>query len=177
MLHAAAGILRRGDEIVLVREAGPGEEPSWALPGGMIEEGELVTEGLAREVLEETGLIIERVDRLAFVTQVDVRQRDRHPAPFANGYHLTVWTFEIGSWSGEPAVDDPDGFVTEVAVVPLAEASLRLESGPKSESGLVGPYVRGEIEPGSLHMLRRHEDGALEALASVPGATGATTRP
>jgi ADP-ribose pyrophosphatase YjhB (NUDIX family) len=168
VLHAAAGILRRGDELVLVREAGPGEEPSWALPGGMIEEGELVTEGLAREVLEETGLRVERIDRLAFVTQVDVRQRDRHRAPLDEGYHLTVWTFEIGSWSGEPAVGDPDGFVSEVALVSLAEAPARLESGPKSESGLVGPYVRGEVEPGSLHLFRRHEDGVLEALDSVP---------
>lgn len=168
VIHAAAGILRRGDEIVLVREAAPGEEPSWALPGGMIEDGELVTEGLAREVLEETGLRIGGVDRLAFVTQVDVRQRHRHPGPLENGYLITVWTFEIGSWSGEPAVGDPDGFVSEVAVVPLAEASTRLESGPKSESGLVGPYVRGEVEPGSLHAFRRHEDGGLEAVASVP---------
>ena len=133
----------------------------------MIEDGELVTEGLAREVLEETGLRVERIHRLAFVTQVDVRQRDRHPPPFANGYHLTVWTFEIGSWSGELAVGDPDGFVSEVAVVPLAEASKRLESGPKSESGLVGPFVRGDVEPGSLHLFRRHEDGVLEALDSM----------
>ena len=159
--------MRSGGDIVLVREAAPGEDPSWALPGGALEDGELVTEGLAREVREETGLEVEHLERLAFVTQVDVRQRNRHPPPLADGYLITVWTFEVGAWSGDPVVRDPDGLVSEVALVPLAEASHRLGSREKSETRLLFPYLRGAIEPGSLHLFRRHEDGRLEALDSI----------
>lgn len=150
-----------------MREAGRGEEPSWALPGGMIEEGELVTEGLVREVLEETGLHVERIDRLAFVTQVDVRQRDRHPG-LGDGYMVTIWTFEIGRWTGELAAQDPDGFVSDVELVRREDAVARLEAGPKAESGLVPAYLSGEVESGSVHVFRRHENGRLEALACVP---------
>jgi 8-oxo-dGTP diphosphatase len=38
----------------------------WNLPGGALEAGETVTEAIAREVMEETGLIVE-VDRLVGV--------------------------------------------------------------------------------------------------------------
>jgi ADP-ribose pyrophosphatase YjhB (NUDIX family) len=55
-VQVAAAILRRGNEIVLVREAAPGEEPHWSLPGGRVEADEVINEGLIREVLEETGL-------------------------------------------------------------------------------------------------------------------------
>ena len=34
----------------------------WSLPGGLLETGETLEEGIAREVLEETGLRIEVVD-------------------------------------------------------------------------------------------------------------------
>jgi ADP-ribose pyrophosphatase YjhB (NUDIX family) len=168
VVHAVAGILRRGDEIVLVREAGEGEEPAWAIPGGMLDDQELLTDGLAREVHEETGLEIGPVERLAFVSQVDVRERDRHPGPYAAGYFATIWTFEVASFAGELGPRDPDGFVLEAALVPLPDALVLLESGPKAEGGLVGPYLRGEVEPGSVHAFRRHEDGRLEAVSSVP---------
>ena len=51
--------------------------------------------------------------------------------------------------------------------MPLAEASHRLGSREKSETRLLFPYLRGAIEPGSLHLFRRHEDGRLEALDSI----------
>ena len=95
-------------------------------------------------------------------------QRDRHPGPLANGYFITVWTFEIASFTGDLGPRDPDGFVLEAALHPLAGVAALLESGPKAENGLVGAYLRGEIEPGSVHAFRRHEDGRLDAVSSVP---------
>ncbi len=146
-----------------------GEEPSWALPGGMIEDGELVTEGLAREVLEETGLARRAIDRLAFVTQVDVRQRDRHPRAVRERlppHGLDLRDRELVGrarpWATRTASSPRS------RVVPLAEASTRLESGPKSESGLVGPYVRGEVEPGSLHCSAGTRTACSKPLDSVP---------
>ena len=51
-------IFRRG-KILLVER---GKEPLkgyWSLPGGALETGERLKDGLRREVMEETGLIVE----------------------------------------------------------------------------------------------------------------------
>ena len=61
---AVAAIILRDDEILLVKR---GSEPGlgkWSIPGGSLEIGETLEEGLKREVREETGLQIE-VGRLA----------------------------------------------------------------------------------------------------------------
>jgi 8-oxo-dGTP diphosphatase len=47
-----------GTKVLLVRR---GQEPlkgEWSLPGGALELGETLQQGVAREVLEETGLIV-----------------------------------------------------------------------------------------------------------------------
>ena len=45
VLHIASAIIRRDDEIVMIRQAAPDEEPFWSVPSGRVEDGELVTEG------------------------------------------------------------------------------------------------------------------------------------
>lgn len=54
-----AAIVLRGDDVLLVQR---GREPArglWGLPGGMLELGETVAEGVRREVLEECGVEVE----------------------------------------------------------------------------------------------------------------------
>src|SRR5436190_1648023 len=57
----------------MVRQAGPGEEPWWSIPGGRVEPGEFVFEAVVREVGEETGIAVLDPGRLAFTVQVDER--------------------------------------------------------------------------------------------------------
>jgi 8-oxo-dGTP diphosphatase len=45
--------------VLLVRRARPPLEGHWSLPGGLLELGETLIEGVRREVAEETGLIVE----------------------------------------------------------------------------------------------------------------------
>ena len=53
---AVGAIVRRADQLLLVRR---GHEPAageWSVPGGRVEPGELLMEAVVRELLEETGL-------------------------------------------------------------------------------------------------------------------------
>jgi 8-oxo-dGTP diphosphatase len=45
--------------VLLVQRAHPPLQGQWSLPGGALELGETLEEGVRREVLEETGLIVE----------------------------------------------------------------------------------------------------------------------
>lgn len=61
-----------GDGVLLVQRRFPPLEGQWSLPGGTVEVGEKLAAAAAREVAEETGLVVEVgalvdvIDRIAF---------------------------------------------------------------------------------------------------------------
>lgn len=57
MERAAAAIVFRGAEVLLVRRGRPPLRGSWSLPGGRIEPGEPAERAALRELHEETGLV------------------------------------------------------------------------------------------------------------------------
>ena len=60
--------------VLLVRR---GREPlkgQWSLPGGMLELGESLTAGVAREVLEETGLTVEPLELIELLDRIHHQQ-------------------------------------------------------------------------------------------------------
>ncbi|MEP7118587.1 MAG: NUDIX hydrolase [Acidobacteriota bacterium] len=50
------GVVIRSGEVLLVRRALPPRQGEWSLPGGRLELGESLVEGVRREVREETGI-------------------------------------------------------------------------------------------------------------------------
>jgi 8-oxo-dGTP diphosphatase len=150
-LHIVVAIVRRGDEVLMVRQAGPGEEPVWTIPGGRVEAGEFVTDALVREVREESGIAVLDIGALAFIVQVDERR---------DGWFATVWTWDVRKWEGTIAVEDPDGFVLEAAWVGVDDALERLEQ--ISWHALTARYIRRELEPRSVWLRRVHADGREE---------------
>ncbi|MFN0033513.1 MAG: NUDIX domain-containing protein [Saprospiraceae bacterium] len=64
-----AGLVRRGDELLLVQQQNRHGVRSWSLPGGRLEPTDAnIFEGVQREVWEETGLRV-AAQRLRFVSE------------------------------------------------------------------------------------------------------------
>ena len=61
--------------VLLVKQIGGPYAGAWLLPGGGVDEGESVEEGLRREMREETGLELDEVTRVA-TYEVDERTQD-----------------------------------------------------------------------------------------------------
>jgi len=70
---AAAGLVFRGDDILLVKRGHAPNQGRWSVPGGAVEEGETVEAAVIREVLEETSV---RVRPVRVLTVADLVERD-----------------------------------------------------------------------------------------------------
>jgi ADP-ribose pyrophosphatase YjhB (NUDIX family) len=64
-----AGLLFENDSLLLMRYADPDVGDIWQYPGGGLEPDETITQGVIREMREETGLTVS-VDRMGYVLQL-----------------------------------------------------------------------------------------------------------
>lgn len=60
-LGVGAIVLDDERRVLLVLRGGVPLKGEWSLPGGVLETGETLVEGMKREILEETGLLVEPV--------------------------------------------------------------------------------------------------------------------
>ena len=56
------GIIKKGNEILLIRRRNIPFKNSWALPGGYLEYNEKTEDAVIREIFEETGLFTEIIN-------------------------------------------------------------------------------------------------------------------
>ena len=68
VLAVAALVFDREGRLLLVQRDRPPATGLWTVPGGRVEHGEHVADALAREVMEETGLLV-RTGRLVEVAE------------------------------------------------------------------------------------------------------------
>jgi len=86
MVGVGAVIVERGRVLLVQR----GHEPSkgkWSLPGGILELGESLAEGVAREVLEETGLTVEALELVELIDRI---HRESGPTGERVRYHYVI---------------------------------------------------------------------------------------
>lgn len=70
-------VVFRGERVLLIRRAKPPRAGEWSLPGGAQELGERVIEAARREVREETGLELARVELLTVVDSIGRDEQGR----------------------------------------------------------------------------------------------------
>src|SRR5204863_6056202 len=106
--------------VLLVKRGHAPLAGEWSVPGGVLELGETVREGVVREVLEETGLTVETLELLGVFDRV-VRDLDERTL-----YHYVLIDFLCQRVSGELcAAGDADEArwfsAEELAKLPLAK--------------------------------------------------------
>lgn len=167
-----AALIRRGDEVLLVRQQGQDDPTSsWALPGGVVEAGELWHEALSREVREETGLTLRQPERLVYVAQLHNppavrRSLGEIPPP---GGSATIAVFEVPAPPGEIRIDDPDSYVSECRFVGVSEAINLLENHPlRVVREPIVDHLRHPSAEVAVWLYRRDGDGHDQLVARLP---------
>lgn len=135
---AASAAIFRGDRVLIAERGNGPRRGMWSLPGGKIEPGETAAAAAAREIHEETGLVVELAGLL------DVHDAIRADAGGNIEHHFVICVFYGTCGPGEPcaATDISDArFVTldelaqyrltEGAVTLINEAYRRLASHPR----------------------------------------------
>ncbi len=118
----ATGVVRRADEVLLVRNRRRNGSTDWSTPGGVIDLGEAPTTALTREVFEETGLSVAGWSAPLYTVEL--------LAPDA-GFHLRVVAhLAAGAVTGEIGIDDPDGIVELAEYCSMVDTRDRLGTGP-----------------------------------------------
>ena len=69
-LVGVGGVVIENERAGLIRRGGPPMEGQWSIPGGMLELGETLTQGVARELAEETGLEVNVVDIIEVLERI-----------------------------------------------------------------------------------------------------------
>jgi 8-oxo-dGTP diphosphatase len=94
------GVVRRDGRVLLVQRARPPNVGKWGFPGGVQELGETIFEAVARELREETGLVVEPLETL---TTLDVLDRDGEGRVRTHYVLIAV----LAEWRrGEVSIDD-----------------------------------------------------------------------
>jgi 8-oxo-dGTP diphosphatase len=64
------GVVIRGSRVLLIRRGSEPLKGEWSIPGGMLELGENLKDGVKREVLEETGLKVRPLEALTVFDRI-----------------------------------------------------------------------------------------------------------
>ena len=106
------GVVIRDGCALLIRRGHAPLKGEWSIPGGTLEVGETIAEGIQRELLEETGMVV-RVGEFIEVFDRIFRDRDGRIQ-----YHFVILDYLCEAVSGEVRAG---GDVTEAVWAPEKE--------------------------------------------------------
>jgi 8-oxo-dGTP diphosphatase len=130
-------LIRHGaDGLILVCNRRRDRSVEWTPPGGVIDAGETMLQGLTREVREETGLVVSSWAQCCYTVIVDAPDM---------GWRLRVEAWEADQVDGDVVIDDPDGIVEQVRHVSSPEAVALMQASPPWVHAPVGDWLAGDV--------------------------------
>jgi len=147
-------LIRHDDGLVLVCNRRRDNSVEWTPPGGVIDHGESVLAGLAREVFEETGLVVSNWSSRCYTVTVDAPDM---------GWQLQVEAWEAEQVTGEICIADPDGIVEEVRHSSAAHAVELLTASPPWVRVPVSEWLEGVGEHQYRFVLRGKDRATASA--------------
>jgi 8-oxo-dGTP diphosphatase len=97
------GVVIENDRVLLIRR---GAEPligQWSIPGGTLELGESLQQGVSREMLEETGLEVRVLDVIEVFDRIFHQEGDElSDPPRGPRFHYVIVDYLCERISGEP---------------------------------------------------------------------------
>jgi 8-oxo-dGTP diphosphatase len=115
----AGAVIEQDGGVLLVQNRRRDGHMDWSTPGGVIDEGETLIEGLTREVAEETGIVVTGWRGPLWEVSAEAPEM---------GWRLRVEVHLATEFDGEIAVNDPDGIVVDAQFVPLGDCRTQLAS-------------------------------------------------
>jgi ADP-ribose pyrophosphatase YjhB (NUDIX family) len=93
-------LIFKGRSVLLVERGGNPLKGYWSLPGGLVETGETLEQAVARETLEETGLVVEPMEFFG------IYQRIMRDAKGRAEYHYLLCDYTCKAVGGELRAGD-----------------------------------------------------------------------
>ena len=143
----SALIMTSNDDVLLIKQLKPDRPDTkffdcieddfvWVFPGGKMEEGETREEALAREVQEETGLIVQQ--------PFEYISRCQYTNPSEN-WRCDIHLYVVRHWTGEIDVQDPCNRVVSAQFYPKLEAITQIDTIPwLCMREPLGEYLKGD---------------------------------
>jgi ADP-ribose pyrophosphatase YjhB (NUDIX family) len=103
------GVVIENDRALLIRRGGEPLRGQWSIPGGTLELGETIEQGVARELLEETGLAVRVLDFLEVFDRIFVDPASLRRTP---RFHFVIVDYLCERTGGQPSAG---GDATDVA--------------------------------------------------------------
>ena len=125
VIGVAAVICNEQREVLLIRRTKPPREGQWSLPGGRLEFGETLEDGVRREVREETGL------EIALLGLAGVAETVRDAEAGAPEAHFVLIDYSAKVLSGEAVAASDAAEATwfsreQIAALPLWPETHRI---------------------------------------------------
>jgi ADP-ribose pyrophosphatase YjhB (NUDIX family) len=103
MVGVGGVVIDRG-RALLIRRAGPPLEGQWSIPGGMLEVGETLAQGVARELAEETGLDVKVLELIEVFERIFPAPANEDGSPGDSArpqYHFIILDYLCEMRGGE----------------------------------------------------------------------------